>query len=131
VRTRLSDLSERARGLDPKEVSRQVASDLRGQFRLARSVLTLHDATFGVPGATVRVAGSYGLSNESLEFDGTVRMRATVSQAAGGGVKSVLLKVVDPLFRRDGAGAILPIRIRGTRNEPKFGLDFGRAFKRE
>ncbi len=131
VQTRLSDLSERARGLDPKEVSRQVASDLRGQFRLARSVLTLRDATFGIPGATVRVAGSYGLSNESLEFDGTVRMHATVSQAAGGGLKSVLLKVVDPLFRRDGAGAVLPIRIRGSRNEPKFGLDFRRALRRE
>jgi hypothetical protein len=60
-----------------------------------------------------------------------VRMHATVSQAAGGGVKSVLLKVVDPLFRRDGAGAVLPIRIRGSRNEPKFGLDFRRALKRE
>lgn len=131
VQARLSDLSERARGLDPKESSRQVASDLRGQFRLARSVLTLRDAAFGIPGATVRVAGSYGLSNESLEFDGTVRMRAIVSQAAGGRVKSVLLKVVDPLFRRDGAGAVLPIRIRGSRNEPKFGLDFRRALRRE
>jgi len=131
VQTRLSDLSERARGLNPKESSSKVASDLRGQFRLARSVLTLRDAAFGIPGATVQVAGNYGLSNESLEFDGTVRMRATVSQAAGGRVKSVLLKVVDPLFRRDGAGAVLPIRIRGSRNEPKFGLDFRRALKRE
>jgi len=86
---------------------------------------------FGVPGAAVQMAGSYGLATEALEFDGTVRMQATVSQAAGGGFKSVLLKVVDPLFRRDGAGAVLPIRIRGNRNEPKFGLDFGRTFKRE
>jgi AsmA-like protein len=131
VQARLSDLSERARGLDPKENSQNVASNFRGRFRLNRSVLTLQDTTFGIPGATVHVGGRYGLASELLEFDGTVRMRATVSQAAGGGVKSVLLKVVDPLFRRDGAGAVLPIRIRGTRNEPKFGLDFGRAFKRE
>jgi hypothetical protein len=130
VQARLSDLSERARGLDPKETSQTVASNLRGQFRLARSVLSLSDVTFGIPGATLRVAGRYGLENESLEFDGTVRMQATVSQAAGGRVKSVLLKVVDPLFRRDGAGAVLPIRIRGSRNEPKFGLDFGRTLKR-
>jgi carboxypeptidase Q len=32
---------------------------------------------------------------------------------------------------KDGAGAVLPIRIRGSRNEPKFGLDFRRALKRE
>ena len=61
------------------------------------------------------------------QFDGTVRMKATVSQAAGGGVKSVLLKVVDPLFKRDGVGAVLPITIRGTRSDPKVGLDFGRV----
>lgn len=130
VQARLSDLSERARGLDPKANSQNVASNFRGRFRLDRSVLTLQDTTFGIPGATVHVGGRYGLASELLEFDGTVRMRATVSQAAGGGVKSVLLKVVDPLFRRDGAGAVLPIRIRGSRNEPKFGLDFGRALKR-
>ena len=39
-----------------------------------------------------------------------------MSQAAGGGVKGTLLKVVDPLFRRDGAGAVLPIRIRSGRS---------------
>ena len=124
-------MSERARGLDPEKQNQKVASALRGQFRLAHSVLSIQDATFGIPGAQLQIAGRYGLANETLEFDGSVRMRATISQAAGGGVKSVLLKVVDPLFRRDGAGAIVPIRIRGSRSDPKFGLDFGRAFKRE
>jgi hypothetical protein len=54
-----------------------------------------------------------------------------VSQAAGGGVKSALLKIIDPLFKRDHAGAVIPIKIRGTRNDPKYGLDFGRTFKRK
>ena len=66
---------------------------------------------------------------ELLEFDGTVRMQATVSQAAGGGVKGLLLKMVDPIFRKQGAGAVVPIKVRGTRDEPKFGLDVGRVFK--
>jgi hypothetical protein len=50
-------------------------------------------------------------------------MQATISQAAGGGVKSVFLKVVDPFFKKKGAGTVLPIRVRGTRADPKFGLD--------
>jgi hypothetical protein len=79
----------------------------------------------------VQVGGSYDLDREGLQFDGTVRMKATISQAAGGGIKSVLLKVVDPLFRRDGAGAVVPITIRGTRSEPKFGLDVGRTVRRK
>jgi hypothetical protein len=32
--------------------------------------------------------------------------------------------VIDPFFRKDGK-TVLPIRISGTRNQPKFGLRFG------
>jgi hypothetical protein len=46
-------------------------------------------------------------------------------------VKGALLKVVDPLFKRGDAGAVIPIKIRGTRNDPQFGLDFGRTLKRQ
>jgi hypothetical protein len=38
---------------------------------------------------------------------------------------------VDPLFRKRGAGAVLPIRISGTRKDPKFGLDVAKALKRK
>ena len=130
VQARISDLSERARGLDPDEHSQNVASNLKGQFDLRRKVITLRDTTFGIPGARVQVAGTYGLTTEALQFDGTVRMRATVSQAAGG-VKGVLLKAVDPIFRKDGAGAVLPIKIRGSRMEPKIGLDVRRVIGKD
>jgi AsmA-like protein len=131
IQHKLSDLSERALGLDPDEHHTSVASNLRGQFRLKDSVLRLRETEFDVPGAVATVAGTYGVDSEAMEFDGTVRMKATVSQAAGGGMKSVLLKAVDPLFKRNGAGAVIPITIRGTRNDPKFGLDIGRALRRQ
>jgi hypothetical protein len=131
VRKRISDMSERARGLDPDAHSQAVASNLRGDFDMSRNTLTLRNGMFGIPGAQVQVAGTYGMVSEALQFDGTLRMHATISQAAGRGVKRVLLKVVDPLFRRDGAGAVLPIRIRGSRTQPKFGLDVGRVFGKD
>lgn len=130
VQTKISNLSERARGLNPEETRQNVASDLRAKFRLARGVLALRDASFGMPGATVQLAGTYGLFTEAIEFDGTVRMKATISQAAGGGIKGILLKVVDPIFRKDGAGAVLPIRIRGSRQDPKVGLNVRKVFGR-
>jgi hypothetical protein len=46
------------------------------------------------------------------------------------GIKHVLLKPVDPLFRRDGSGTVLPIRIGGTRGTPSFKLELGQALKR-
>ena len=131
IQRKLSDLSERARGLDPAEHATHVASDFQGRFQLASSVLSLRGGSFNVPGALVNVGGTYGLDSEALQFDGTVRMKATISQAAGGGMKSAMLKVVDPLFRRDGAGAVVPITIRGTRSDPKIGLNFGRVLRRK
>jgi hypothetical protein len=128
VQEKVSNMSERARGLDPEEVRQNVASHLRAKFTLARGVLGLQDAIFQMPGATMQMAGKYGLFSEMIEFDGTVRMQATISQAAGGGFKGILLKAIDPLFRKKGAGAVLPIRIRGTRKEPHVGLDVKRVF---
>jgi hypothetical protein len=127
VQKKISDMSERARGLAPERHAESVVSDLQARFRLAGGVLSLQDANFGIPGATVRIGGTYGMHTEALEFDGTLRMQATISKAAGGGLKSFLLKAVDPFFRKPGAGAELPIRIRGHRSEPKFGLDVAKA----
>jgi AsmA-like protein len=127
VQAKISDMSERARGLKPQEHEENVASNLQARFRLDHGVLSLQDGSFGIPGATVQIAGSYGLQTEALEFDGMLRMQATISEAAGGGLKSFFLKAVDPLFRKPGAGTVLPIRIRGHRSQPKFGLDVGKA----
>ena len=57
-------------------------------------------------------------------------MDATISEAAGGGIKGFFLKAVDPFFRKKGAGALVPITIRGTRDKPQFGLDVGKVFKK-
>ena len=129
VRNKLAGMSSRARGRDAEEAPESVLTDLEGRFRLERGTMSFPNLRFGIPGATVQLAGSYGLQSESIDFEGTLLMSATISEAAGGGIKSVLLKVVDPLFRGKKAGAVIPLRIRGTREDPKFGLDVGRVFK--
>jgi len=59
-----------------------------------------------------------------------LRMDATISRAAGG-MKGVLLKIADPLFKHDGAGAVIPIRIKGSREKPEFGVVWKRVFSRK
>jgi hypothetical protein len=39
------------------------------------------------------------------------------------GVKSVLLKSVEPLFKKKNAGEIVPIKIGGTFSHASYGLD--------
>lgn len=127
VRSKLAGMSHRARGRDPDARPENVVSDLQGRFRLRGGVLRLSGLTFAIPGATVNLDGTYGLRSEQIEFDGTLRMQATISEAAGGGIKSMLLKAIDPLFRKGKAGAVVPIKVRGTREQPKFGVDVMKA----
>jgi len=46
-------------------------------------------------------------------------------------VKSLFLKMIDPLFKSKDAGTVLPIKITGTREKPLFKLDMGRVFAKK
>ncbi len=130
VQQKMHDLSRRSQGKDEDEAIGRVLSDLRGRLDLGKGAARLQNLTFSVPGAQIALDGSYDLGSQALDFRGTLRMDATVSKAVGG-FKSIFIKPFDPLFRRDGAGAVIPIKISGTRQEPKFGMEMGRVFKRK
>jgi hypothetical protein len=127
VRRKLTEMSRRAQGKEEEEAASTLTSELKGRFTLSGGVLRFSELSFTIPGAAIRLAGWYDLQRETMDFDGTLRMQATISEAAGGGLKSTLLKVVDPFFKKKGAGAVLPIRVTGTRKQPKFGLDVVKA----
>ncbi len=129
VQQKIDELSRRSRGRAPGELQDHVVSDFQGRFKLANGKLAAEGLTFSVPGAKVQLAGEYALKPETLAFRGTLDMDAKVSQTQGG-ISSFLLKAVDPIFRRRGGGSTIPIRVRGTRSNPDFGLDVGRVFKR-
>jgi hypothetical protein len=129
IQSKLEDLSKRGRGKPKEEGGPAPVSNMAGPFTLKNTVMTLPKLTFGVPGATIRLSGRYDLRQETLDFLGTVRLQAKASQTMTG-MKRFLLKPIDPLFTRDGAGTVLPIRIGGTRNDPAFKLDVKSAVLR-
>lgn len=104
---------------DPKSVTSEMESD----FHIADGVATLPNLQYSVPGALIELHGTYALSGE-IHMDGTARMQATVSQMVGGW-KGFLLKPVDRFFKKDGAGTLVGIKVRGTREQPDFGVDLG------
>jgi len=130
VQQKMHDLSRRSQGKDEDEVIARVLTNLRGTLDLSKGMARFNDLAFQVPGANVALDGSFDLDSQVLDFRGTLRMEASVSRAIGG-FKSIFIKPFDPLFRRDGAGAVIPIKISGTRKEPKFGMEMGRVFKRK
>ena len=123
VQSKLMGLSRRGQGKNKNEAMSEVLSNLRGRLVLENGAARFPRLTFAVPGAQVELAGQYGLRSEVLSFRGKLKMQATLSQVAGGGVKGFFLKAFDPFFKKPGSGMVLPIKITGTRKAPKFGLD--------
>ena len=132
IQQKVNDLSRRASAKmsDESAATLTARSNFSGRFILAGGTLTLPRVTFNVPGAVVNLSGGYGLRPpEPIAFSGSLSMDANISQTTTG-VRSLLLKMVDPLFRKDGR-TVIPLRISGTRNAPAFGLDLRRVFKRD
>ena len=78
---------------------------------------------FQIPGAALDLAGVYDMGADNLDFTGTVKLQAKVSQTMTGW-KRVALKPVDPFFAKNGVGTFVRISVEGTSRKPKFGLAF-------
>ncbi len=129
VQGKVNELSRRASGkLSESASAARVTSDFRGKFALGGGKLAIPAVTFDVPGAIVEMGGTYGMRAETIAFDGNLFMDAKISETMTG-FKSLLLKLADPLFRRNGR-TVIPLKVEGTRNDPHFGLDMKRVFKR-
>jgi hypothetical protein len=129
TQNRIDELSRRGRGEPGNATVSNVISSFGGSFTLRDGQLRLPGLRFSVHGARVDLAGRYALREQELDFSGALRLDAPVSRTVTG-FKSILLKPIDPLFRRNGAGTLLPIRISGTVGQPSFGVDMKRVFKR-
>lgn len=128
IQGKLCDLSLHGQG-KPEEAKRHedtdVQSTMASDFSMTDAVLRFLDLKYTVPGAEIDLAGTYGVKGGTLNFNGTAKTDATVSQMVGGW-KGVLLKPADRFFKKGGAGAEFPIRVAGTREDPQFGIDVGR-----
>src|SRR6185437_13462092 len=105
-------------------INADVPSSMRGNFTLDDSRLTITGLRYDVPGADIAMSGTYTLDGNQVNFHGTARLKAKLSQMVSGWWKSLLLKPVDPFFSKHGAGTEVPIQITGTRNDLHFGLDY-------
>jgi hypothetical protein len=125
VQDKVDMLSLRARGeaKKAKPEADDVRSHMDGKFSLDSGKLRFSTLTYTLPGAEVRLSGVYSLDGNEFDFHGKVRTQAKLSQMVASRWKSWLLKPIDPFFKKNGAGAEIPVKISGTRSAPKFGLD--------
>lgn len=125
VQDKVDELSLRAQG-EPKQAkpgAEDVRSHMTGQFVMGNGRLRFSRLVYTLPGGTIHLSGVYSVDGNEFNFTGKVRTEAKLSQMVGSWWKSLLLKPVDPFFKKNGAGAEIPVKVTGTKGSPKFELD--------
>jgi hypothetical protein len=116
---RLSAFSERAQGKENTFASGgdatvpEVLSSLNGRAKIRNGVVSTDGLICQMPGATVNVGGTFNLYDGTVQMAGNLRMQSDISHVTTG-FKSVLLKPLSPFFKKDNAGAVIPIAITGS-----------------
>jgi len=118
----VNKLSAGARGEEHPVDPETVLTDLTGQVVMENGIANLSDLSFGVPGASSRMGGTYNLIDHKIDLRGQMQVDSKLSNSTSG-VKSLLLKVMHPFFKKRNKAELLPVRISGTYEKPSFGLD--------
>lgn len=124
----INGFSQRATGTAPKKKmpnadaeAPTIAADLQTQHVIVRDgVAHFTDLLFAIPGAKVDALGTYNLLNKHVDVTGTLHMDADLSHATTG-IKSLLLKPLDPFFKKKH-GTAAPVHLSGTYYHPIVGL---------
>jgi hypothetical protein len=122
IQTKIDELSRRGQGQPKNMEIDEVVSVMAGRFSMENERITFLPVSFAVEGAGVDLSGVYDLDKDTLDFRGTLKLRAKVSQTMSGW-KRWVLKPIDPFFSKQGAGTLLRIKVDGSAKAPKFGLD--------
>jgi hypothetical protein len=105
----------------PADSTESVPAQLRGHVVLRSTIATMTDVSLSIPGAEANMHGTFNVISQKIDFHGTVRTSAGLSQQTSG-IKSIFAKVLDPFFRKKG-GTVVPVVMNGTYRDPHFGLD--------
>jgi hypothetical protein len=118
------DKNKEDKNKDEKDDPETVVTDLAGEVNLLGGTARFSDLSFGVPGAAASLQGTYDLSNYKIDLRGQLKLDSKISNTENG-TKALLLKALDPIFKKRKKREIVPVHISGTYKQPAFGLDLG------
>ena len=119
---KVDNLSQRAQGVKENDDPASVVENLKGHVVLKDAIATFSDFSFSVPGALAHVHGTYALLTQQINLHGSLQVDKNLSEGSKG-MKSFLLRLVEPVLKKKNAGEIVPIKIGGTFGHPTYGLD--------
>ena len=126
---KVSQMSERARGdRTPPPDPPTVLSDLKGHVELRGGVAHFSSLSFAMPGAVAHLQGTYDVIADKLNLQGTVQTQVKISDTTTG-VKSLFVKALTGLMKKDRPEAPIPVTITGTYSDPHYRIDLTRKNK--
>ena len=99
----------------------EVVSDMSGRFLMENEKDHLPKLAFQVPGAAVELAGDYDLDRDNLDFLGTLKLQARVSETHDR-VETLGAKARRSVLCEERRRNVPPYRCRRPSRQPKFGL---------
>lgn len=100
-----------------------VLSDVEGHVVVKDGIAIFTGLRFRVPGARTRLDGTFDLITQKVDLRGMLYMDAKLPEATSG-VKSFLLKAIDPFLKKNRrGGAKMPVSITGTYQHPSYKAD--------
>jgi hypothetical protein len=124
----INKISESARGETKQEQSvdpQTILSELKGHAVVRNGIADLTNVSFHVAGALAALSGTYNLLNEQIDLHGTLTTNGKLSDTTSG-FKSLMLKAINPFFKKKAGVKIIPFKITGTYGHPDVALDLGR-----
>jgi hypothetical protein len=120
-RASLNDLSKRASGKKKDAPTEEVTAHIKSSVQLTGGVAKLKGIVVQVPAAEATMDGTYNVENTKIDFHGNLKTESSLSNESTG-AKAILLKPLDPFFKRKHAGAVVPVEMTGTYDNPHFGF---------
>jgi hypothetical protein len=119
----LTAFSQRAQGIKTAEsddAQPAVLPNIAATVSVRDGMAHMSPLMVHMPGAAIHLKGAFDLQNQNVRLTGDLRMQSDVSHVTTG-FKAILLKPLAPFFKKDGAGAVVPIAITGTPRHYKVG----------
>jgi hypothetical protein len=124
IQQSVDSLSARSLGAKQQDpaAAPTVQADFHGKIDMRDGKARFSGLSMSVPGAAAQMDGVYNLLNGRINFHGTLNTKVEISKTTSG-LKSILLLPLDPIFKKKRAGAVIPVQMVGTYNQPQFGID--------
>jgi hypothetical protein len=124
TQTKVDKLSTAGQGQgDHTDNPDRVLTDLEGHVNVKAGIATFTGLRFRVPGARAKMNGTFDLITQKVDLRGMLYMDAKLPQATSG-IKSFLLKAIDPFLKKNRrGGARIPVSIGGTYQKPSYHAD--------